>query len=236
MEIEGENIFLCDEFWCTKRAIIGEVISLWNVIMSVEKKASVENETARKVPKVKSVGAKPKKKVVKPENPLMINHQAWNRQAVMDILCARVSSSSLSLVKILADGHNGHSLPKVVAVMGWIGSDEALAKQYAIAKERQMDFMSEEIADIADNATNDYMESLGNDGQPNGYVLNGEHVQRSRLRIETRKWLMGKLRPKKYGDKVELAHTGDPEKPIEHRVSVDPAVAAAEYQRMIQGK
>ncbi len=42
-----------------------------------------------------------------------------------------------------------------------------------------------------------------------GYKLNGEHVQRSRLRIDTRKWLAGKLKPKKYGDRINLDHAGE---------------------------
>lgn len=40
-----------------------------------------------------------------------------------------------------------------------------------------------------------------------GYVLNGEHVQRSRLRIDARKWMAGKLRPKVYGEKQQVDHT-----------------------------
>jgi hypothetical protein len=43
-------------------------------------------------------------------------------------------------------------------------------------------------------------------------MLNGEHVQRSRLRIESRKWLAAKLKPKKYGEKTTIA--GDAENPL----------------------
>ena len=64
------------------------------------------------------------------------------------------------------------------------------------------------MLDIADDACNDWMERLGEDGQPIGYQLNGDHIQRSRLRIETRKWLATKLQPKKYGDRQEQEHSG----------------------------
>ncbi len=37
-----------------------------------------------------------------------------------------------------------------------------------------------------------------------GWQVNGEHIQRSRLRIDARKWMASKLAPKKYGEKLEL--------------------------------
>ena len=42
-----------------------------------------------------------------------------------------------------------------------------------------------------------------------GYKLNGENIQRSRLRIDTRKWLMSKLNPKVYGDKLDMTTNGN---------------------------
>jgi hypothetical protein len=64
------------------------------------------------------------------------------------------------------------------------------------------------MLDIADDGTNDWAkQQLGEDG-PEVEVLNKEHIQRSRLRIETRKWLASKLKPKKYGDKITTEHTG----------------------------
>ncbi len=38
-------------------------------------------------------------------------------------------------------------------------------------------------------------------------ALDHEHVQRSRLRVDTRKWAAGKLAPKRYGDKLNLGGT-----------------------------
>jgi len=48
------------------------------------------------------------------------------------------------------------------------------------------------------------MERFGKDGESLGWQLNGDHVQRSRLRIETRKWILSKALPKIYGDKVAV--------------------------------
>ena len=58
--------------------------------------------------------------------------------------------------------------------------------------------------ELPHNAQNDWMERLDKDEQGIGWQLNGDHVQRSRLRIEARKWLMGKLKPKKYGEKLDV--------------------------------
>ena len=57
--------------------------------------------------------------------------------------------------------------------------------------------------EIADDARNDWMSYEDKNSGCESWRLNGEHVQRSRLRIDTRKWLASKLAPKIYGDLVE---------------------------------
>lgn len=66
--------------------------------------------------------------------------------------------------------------------------------------------MVDDMLDIADDARNDYM--AANDPDNPGYKLNGEHINRSRLRVDARKWIAAKLKPKKYGEKVEHEHSG----------------------------
>lgn len=68
--------------------------------------------------------------------------------------------------------------------------------------------MAEDILDIADDGTNDYMMRERPDGTEYELV-NSEHIQRSRLRVDTRKWLMAKMKPKKYGEKLDLTTKGD---------------------------
>ena len=65
------------------------------------------------------------------------------------------------------------------------------------------------IRDIADDGSNDYMEKLDKDGEVIGYSINGENIQRSRLRVDSRKWLASKLLPKKYGDKLDVNQSGN---------------------------
>ena len=58
--------------------------------------------------------------------------------------------------------------------------------------------------EIADDASNDWMERRDQDsGEVVGWQLNGEHIQRSWVRIDTRKWLMSKRAPQRQGDRVQ---------------------------------
>ncbi len=66
----------------------------------------------------------------------------------------------------------------------------------------QADALFDEALEIADDASGDW--STDKDGKK---TLDHEHVQRSRLRVDTRKWAAGKLAPKRYGDKLQ--HTGE---------------------------
>ena len=92
------------------------------------------------------------------------------------------------------------SMPNKATVFKWLRTDEAFNDQYVKAKEESADALTDEILDIADNCNNDWMEQ---EGDSTGYKINGEAVQRSRLRIDSRKWLASKLKPKKYGDKIQ---------------------------------
>lgn len=111
-----------------------------------------------------------------------------------------------SLRSICAD----EGMPGISTVMRWLAANEGFREQYARAREAQADALFDEILEIADDARNDWMARNG-DGDA-AWQLNGEHVQRSRVRIDARKWMAGKLRPKKYGEKLELS--GDAENPV----------------------
>lgn len=129
----------------------------------------------------------------------------------------------------LADGESLRSIctsddmPNKSTVFRWLAADESFRDQYAQAREAQADALFDDVLEIADDARNDWMVRRGEDDA--GWVANGEHIQRSRLRVEARKWMAGKLRPKKYGEKVDLELSGNPERPVVHRIErviVDP--------------
>ena len=101
------------------------------------------------------------------------------------------------------------SMPSKTTVLRWIRDNEDFRSQYTRAKEESADAHADDMIDIADDGTNDWTEKLDKDGNPTGVmVADQDHINRSRLRVDTRKWIAAKLKPKKYGDKVEHEHSG----------------------------
>lgn len=120
-----------------------------------------------------------------------------------DRICARLSDGESLRTVCTAD-----DMPDKATVFRWLRTNQAFCDQYTRAKEESADALSDEMLDISDDARNDWM--LRNHGEDDpGWVANGEHIQRSRLRIETRKWLASKLKPKKYGEKLALGGADD---------------------------
>jgi hypothetical protein len=89
-------------------------------------------------------------------------------------------------------------MPAIRAVFQWLTKHEAFAQQYAHARELQADTFADEITDIADDGSRDYIATEA------GRVVDHDHIARARLRVDARKWIAAKLKPKKYGDKLEL--------------------------------
>ncbi len=123
-------------------------------------------------------------------------------------------------------------MPAMSTIFSWLDKYEDFAEQYARAKDMQIEMMAEEILDIADDAQNDWMERRNEDGEVIGEVVRAEHITRSRVRIDARKWLMGKLKPKKYGDKVVQEVTGKDGGAIQHQHEVS---ASDKLKGMLDG-
>lgn len=113
------------------------------------------------------------------------------------------------------------NMPAASTIYKWMREREDFSKRYARAKEDAAESLAEEMFDIADDGSNDWMEKHDKEGNAVGYQLNGEHVQRSKLRVDTRKWYLSKIKPKKYGDKI--THAGDQENPVSVIVRGDDA-------------
>lgn len=113
-------------------------------------------------------------------------------------ICFRIANGE-SLRRICEEDH----IPSKGAIMLWVVDDRCgFADRYAKACEARLHFHADELLDIADDGRNDWMEQLSDKGEVIGYKVNGEAINRSRLRVDTRKWLLSKLIPK-YSDKVE---------------------------------
>lgn len=91
-------------------------------------------------------------------------------------------------------------MPGWRAVYNWIAADADFATRVAHARDIGFDAIAEDVLEIADDGTNDYMKRKRKDGSTEN-VLDTEHVQRSKLRIETRLKLLACWNPKKYGTK-----------------------------------
>jgi hypothetical protein len=81
----------------------------------------------------------------------------------------------------------------------WIKKYPDFRTRYAQAKEHQIESFIDEILEIADDTSNDTVIKTNKDGQEYE-VCNSEWINRSRLRVDTRKWLAAKLCPKIYGE------------------------------------
>lgn len=112
-------------------------------------------------------------------------------------ICELIATTDMGY-KRLAEMYD--DLPDRTNVNIWRRRYPEFRIMYAQAKAEQIDCIIEEIVDIADDGSNDYMKHIDKQTGCESWRLNGEHIQRSRVRIDTRKWLAAKLIPKVYGD------------------------------------
>lgn len=99
-------------------------------------------------------------------------------------------------------------MPSAVSIYNWLLDDDKkeFFKKYARAKDAQAELMFDELLEIADDGSNDWMTKTFGDTEIE--VENKEVVNRSKLRVDTRKWYLSKVLPKKYGDKLDLTSDG----------------------------
>jgi terminase small subunit-like protein len=117
-------------------------------------------------------------------------------QEVFDTICDRMALGQ-SLRKICDED----GMPHRSTVLRWI-KDRGLQEPYSQARDAQYDWIAEEIIRIADDSAGDYFIE-DRDGK-SVVVPDHARVQRARLQVDSRKWILSKLAPRKYGDKVEL--------------------------------
>lgn len=118
------------------------------------------------------------------------------------VICER-----LALGESLREVCSSDGMPDKSTVLRWIVGNEPFRDQYARAREAQTEHWLDEILEIADDGTNDWIERQNKDGSK-FEVVDHENIARSRLRVDSRKWIMSKLAPKKYGDKITQELTG----------------------------
>ena len=130
-------------------------------------------------------------------------------------------SRATAICRRIADGESlrticqSKGMPSRHTVFNWLAANEEFRTQYAVAREMQADLLADEIIEIADDARGDaFVDKDGNE------QTNNERVARSKVKIDARKWLAGKLRPKVYGDRVVQELTGEGGGPIQTEAAV----------------
>lgn len=95
------------------------------------------------------------------------------------------------------------NMPSSSTFFIWIEEDIEKSKQYVRATEKRAESIFEDILSIVDENTNDVITL--EDGRE---IVNNDVIQRARLRMDARKWMLGKMHPKKYGDKIDVTSDG----------------------------
>ena len=113
-------------------------------------------------------------------------------------ICKRISNgeSVRSIVK-------SEEMPSAVTIYSWLLDEnkKEFLNQYEIARNHQAELMFEELLEIADESKDII---VGDDKS------DGARVQANRLRVDTRKWYLSKVLPKKFGDKMDVTSDGKP--------------------------
>ena len=116
-------------------------------------------------------------------------------QDLADRICQELSEGRSLRTICLQD-----DLPDARTVFRWLRTNEQFCQQYARAKEESTDAMSEDILALSDGA----IDVIKGGAEKKSSAL-GQAV---RLQVDTRKWIMSKMKPKKYGDKLDMTSDG----------------------------
>lgn len=116
---------------------------------------------------------------------------------VASTICERLSDGE-SLKAICSE----EAMPAKATVFKWLGVHPEFVDMYTRAREEQAETLAAEIVSIADEADT-VVKDLG-DGLT-AVVFDSTAVARNRLRVDARKWVAAKLKPRVYGDKIQHA-------------------------------
>lgn len=112
-----------------------------------------------------------------------------------DTICARLSEGE-SLRSVCKD----ENMPSRQTVFNWMRTHKGFLDQYARAKQESADAMAEDILTIAEVTVEMVQENP---------EVAGPIVQAQRLHVDAKKWLMSKMKPKKYGDQIDITSKGE---------------------------
>lgn len=130
-----------------------------------------------------------------------------------EAICTAIANSRKGLVHICKENSE---FPCRKTIHEWVIKHKDFGDNYVRAKAMQAELFVEEMIDIADDGTNDTQ--ITDDGK---VITDHDVISRSRLRVDTRKWLASKLAPKIYGEKITAEHTGKDGKDLPTSIKVE---------------
>ena len=150
-------------------------------------------------------------------------------QTIASLICDRIAEGE-SLREIV----KSEGMPDRVTVYRWLMAHEDFCNHYTRAREEQADTLADEIIAIADEQP-EVIAVLNKQGELIEHKLDNAFLQWQKNRMDARKWTAMKLKPKKYGDRMQVA--GDAENPFEHKVDLgifDTILKAVELKRQTE--
>lgn len=128
------------------------------------------------------------------------NRREWPLQEIENVL------AEIAIGKTIRQAFDkvGIERKRIGSLYRLLLQDKALRKWYDEAREMQAESFADDIIDISDETMNDWKTKENGDEVPDHEVIN-----RSRLRVDSRKWLSGKWAPRRYGDTKHHLHEGD---------------------------
>jgi len=134
-----------------------------------------------------------------PADPLQVRDSEYIREKIIELLA---SGMFLREIARMPD------MPSTQAIRNWRKADPSFDKEIEAARLEGCDVIAESCLVIADDGTNDYIDVDG------VRRVDTDHIQRSKLRVDTRLRLLEKMHPRKYGAKVDVNHGGQEGNPV----------------------
>lgn len=156
-----------------------------------------------------SESTKPKKKMGRPTK--------YSPELAASILLRLTEGESLRSIVKDAD------MPGQATVYEWLLAKPDFAEQYARARDEQADTLADEIVAIADE-TPETEPVYDKNGELVEMRLHSAYIQWQKNRVDARKWVASKLKPKKYGERTTI--TGDKENPLHIENNIDERFSA----------
>ena len=158
---------------------------------------------ARKIKKrkrgpVRVIRRKPRTEAVQPPSDAPPARPTQYSFRLSEVICERMTQGQTT-----AEITRDPAMPTWSALARWRREHEDFNRRYLIARQSCCELWADEIIEISDDATNDYVTRVDAKGRART-VFDREHYERSRLRADNRKWVVSKLMRHVYGDKSEV--------------------------------